>query len=217
MFDLLVSVVPLALGAAVSPTLLATAFVLLSGGPHPMVRTSGYLVGAAVPLVVIGLTCLFILGQAGVRAHIHLPALIDLTFGAVLLLLTLRSLINRGGSKPPDTLAARTGVVRAVLLGVGMMATNVTTMALFVPAVKDIANARSIGPTGRVAMFVLLVLITLLVVLVPMTLHALAPRRTATLFASVSRGATIARSGAIRSLLSGTFGTFLTVRGIVTL
>ncbi len=51
MSDLLSKVVPLALGSAVSPTILALSLLILSGKNHPRLRCTAYAGGATLALM----------------------------------------------------------------------------------------------------------------------------------------------------------------------
>lgn len=215
MASLIASVIPLALGAAVSPTILGAVVLILASGVHPLARATAFALGAAVPLVIIGLTCLFVLGEAAKIRHLQISPAIDLTFGIGLLLVAARSLVTSADDRDRQGSIVGGGFVKAALLGMGMMATNVTTLALFIPAVKNIAQAMHVGVAGQLVTFIVLLLITLLVVVVPPLLYAIKPRRALSLFSPVRFAAAGTRnSRLVRSTLPAVFGTYLTIKGV---
>lgn len=221
MASLIASVIPLALGAAVSPTILGAVVLILASGLHPLVRAGAFAVGAAIPLVLIGLTCLFLLGRA-VRTHqLQISGAVDLAFGVGLLLLATRLLVNAAAVDRQESQVDRQdatlggGTAKAAILGGAMMATNVTTLALFVPAVKNIAQAAYVGLGGQLTTFIVLLVITLLVVLLPPLLYAIKPRRALELFRPLRSAATnTQRSRLIRGAVPAIFGAYLTIKGV---
>ncbi len=162
--ELLARVLPLALGAAVSPVIVLLQMVTLTSGTARLRRA--WLVAAGAAVALIGWAV------AGWLLVNHLPTprrgpdptagAVDLTLALVLVALGLRSLAHRHDPAPvpaPSTAAdsAHAGHLAAAFgLGLVAMASNVTTIVLFLPAVRDIARADVTTLDTAVALLVLL-------------------------------------------------------------
>jgi len=177
MGSLLVAVLPLALGAAVSPTLLAVQLLVLTGTTHRLGRAWALTLGAALVLGAFSLLCVTALQR--VRPH-HAghrsatDAAVLLASGALLGLLALRSLVHHPtvGERQPSKVAGRLDTASTVwFVGVGALAmvVNFSTLLLVLPAMHEITH--STASTGaEVAVFVVLYVIVLLPVLAPVLL-----------------------------------------------
>lgn len=183
MGSLLAIVIPLALGAAISPTLFALEVLILSGRRHPVARAWALAVGAAAILIVfsvLGLTLLRNL-HPGHRNHSPADASIELAAGALLLLLAARSLYKRktAAESHNDRTQGRLADTPTILFaGVGAlgMLVNFSTLLLFLPALHVISRS-SVSLAGKGAVWLILVVITLMPVLIPVTLVVLLGRR----------------------------------------
>ena len=181
MGELLSKVLPLALGAAVSPTSLAALLVVLSG-KRPIARGAAFLV--AWLTVLLGLTAI---GLWGVRQTTPNPAasqvghVVDGIAGILLLLLALGTVL-RAALRDPAAPAAeedptadhRPGLRGAFLLGLAMMVTNLSTILLYLPAMHAIATAH-VARADEVTAAILAFLVTSLPVTAPFTLRLAAP------------------------------------------
>jgi hypothetical protein len=221
MGSLLVAVLPLALGAAVSPTLLALQLLVLSGGSsHRLARAWALTVGAALVLGAFSLLCATALQR--VRPH-HADhksatdAAVLLASGALLGLLAVRSLIRRptAGEKQPSRIAARMETAPTVwFIGVGAlgMVLNFSTLLLVLPAVRVIVHSTA-GTGVQVAAFAVLYVVVLLPVLVPVLLVTLlgpgADRALDATHAWVG-----AHSRMIGVVVETVFAAYLVVRGV---
>lgn len=215
-------VLPLALGAAISPTVLAAGILVLSGKAHPLARFVAYTLGTATVVVAIGVVGLLTL-DATVSSSQHGPsrasAIIDLSIGVLLLALAVRILV-RGPiakrSKKPDDSEQGAGQAphldRYYVLGLAMMATNVTTLALYVPLLKEIV--RSGGSVfSQIATLAVSDVIILASVLLPLAAYVLAPKRSAAMLASLNRF--VQRNGKyVTATLAAGFGIYLAAKGI---
>ena len=191
MGDLLATVLPLALGAAVSPTLAPRVIAVLASGDDPVRRAAALAAGATVPLVLIAVVVLTTMHAAGAAepgdAHRTLDGVVDLVFGALLAGVAWRAL--QPTATPQEQQAVRAerapgGPGRYVALGTGIMLVNVSTLALFVPAMKDIARAGV--PVGQeVAAVAFVLVIVLIPAWLPVALRVAFPERTAPLLRPV--------------------------------
>ncbi|MBM5827162.1 MAG: hypothetical protein FJ050_03760 [Cyanobacteria bacterium M_surface_7_m2_040] len=169
---------PLALGAAVSPLLLLGQLAQLIGsGPLPLqLRRSGaYLVGATLVVLIWS----WIGGWIANRLPQHqgapdpVAAVVQLMLGLALACLSLRILIRNGNdsvaAEATETTAATPasmGLERALLSGISLMAVNLTSLVLFLPASQDIGRSGLPWPL-RLAAWLVLDLLTLLPVWFP--------------------------------------------------
>jgi hypothetical protein len=185
----LAAALPLALGAAVSPTVLIANLLVLSSPTKPRVRGFAFAVGGFAVLIVIGGLALTVWHTAVQNRGATSPlfAWVDIAFAVLLASVGLRSVLTR-----PKPRAERHGRLAHaptwdyVVFGVGMMLTNVTTLMLFIPAMKDIAVATgSVG--AKAGMAVLVLLLTTLVVWVPLALDVVAPHTAGRVLGGLNR------------------------------
>ncbi len=215
MLHLLAVVLPLALAAAVSPVMLTEQAVILAapGGRRLAWR---YAAGTAVVLAVL-VGVLVTAGQSfSLPQAPRLNDSLDLVVGGVLLVLALvlrRWQHHRPAREKPSQ--THMSPSRALGFGAFSMATNVTSLALVVPAAKEIASS-DLATAWCVVAAVLLVGVVCLPAWGPVAATALAPavaERVLTRLHDLidQHGRTLV------VLLVAAAGTFLVVRGVVRL
>jgi hypothetical protein len=174
MAALLASVLPLAVGAAVSPTLLALQLVVLTGTTKPLARAWALAAGAALVLAafsILGLTVLDRL-HPDRRGHASLrDAVIMFIAAGLLAALAVRSLLTRPTAAEQQsrrTSGRLQGAPTPWFVGVGAlgMVVNFSTLVLFLPALREITRS-SADLFDRSVTFAVLFLVTLLPVLAP--------------------------------------------------
>ncbi len=220
MAALLASVLPLAVGAAISPTLLALQLLVLTGETRPVARAWALCAGAALVLAafsVLGLTVLNHL-HPGRHGHTSLrDAVILFAAAGLMALLAVRSLHKR--PTPAEQQTSRTAgrlqhANTTWFVGVGAigMLVNFSTLVLFLPALHEITRS-SVGDAGRAVALAMLYLVTLLPVLAPVTVVSLlGPRAQPALRATHSFVSDHARQ--IGTVIEVVFAVYLTLRGI---
>ncbi len=148
MGDLFGKVLPLALGGAISPTVLTVAVLTLSSAKRPVARGVAYALGFATVLVAFAAAGLAFLGRVNDDHAHHRGAVadtIDIVIGVVLLLFALRSVVARrtgvdtDAPKPPRE--HQVGLTASFVTGMVMMLTNITTIVLLIPMMKDVDRA----------------------------------------------------------------------------
>jgi uncharacterized membrane protein YfcA len=139
MTTLLVEIVPLALGAAISPVIFLLQLTTLTG-LRPIARGSALTAGAAAELIVVS-TIGVLIGDTGFSTRDTLQAVINIAFGALLMAVGLRALLRPPKPKEPRASARRPSARGSFLAGIGGMASNVTTFALYIPALALIAGS----------------------------------------------------------------------------
>jgi hypothetical protein len=176
MAALLASVLPLAVGAAISPTLLALQLLVLTGKTKPVARAWALVAGSALVLAafsVLGLTVLNHLHPDHHHGSVR-DAVIMFVAAALLAALAVRSLVHRptsGEQQTPRTAARLSNAPTAWFVGAGAIAmvVNFSTLVLFLAALHEITRS-SVSLVGRGVAFSLLFVITLLPVLLPVVL-----------------------------------------------
>jgi hypothetical protein len=161
MAALLGIVLPLALGAAISPTTLAFQLVTLSRKIAPIPRAWATAGGFAAVLAGFAILALVVAKSTGGSSSPSAArAIVKLVAAALLIALAVRDL-RRPPAPPKPEHAAAHPLRRAFALGAGLMLTNFSSIVLFFPAVHAIGIAR-VALAGKVLAFVLLYTITLL-------------------------------------------------------
>jgi hypothetical protein len=208
MSSLLSQVIPLALAAAISPVLFLLQLNTLTG-TRPIARGSALTAGAAIVLIA-GSTIGVLVGETGFSTNDTLQAWVNIAFGALLVLVGLRALVRPRPSRSPD---AKAGSLRAsFMMGAGGMASNVTTFALYIPALALIAGSGLPLAQQGIASLVILV-ITLMVAWVPLLLAAVVPGASTRLLPAVG-GWMRANDRWIQVVLGFGFGIWLLAKGV---
>lgn len=175
MLGALVLIVPLAVAGAISPVMLTEQTLLLARRDG---RRTGmlYAAGAVITLLVL-VVAMVVLGRAfRLPTEPRLSESLDLVVGAVLLgLAALVLALGRRHQMPATARRTHPRVAQAALpFGVFSMATNVTTLALMVPAAKVISST-AVGLLGRAVLVAVLVSIAAVPAWGPVALTMVAP------------------------------------------
>jgi threonine/homoserine/homoserine lactone efflux protein len=207
--ELLSQVVPLALGAAISPVLFLLQVNTLAG-PRPISRGAALTAGAAVTLIIVS-TIGVLVGDTGFSDNTTLQAWINIAFGALLIAVGIRALV-----KPPKQKESKSAddksAWRSFLAGVAGMASNLTTFALYIPALALIAaSGLPLRQQGVAALVILFV--TLMVAWVPLLIAIVVPATRTRLLPAV--GGWMNRNDRwIQVVLGFGFGAWLLWKGI---
>ena len=173
---LLVRVGPLALGAAVSPTLLLVQMLVLTRGPARLARAWLYTLGAFLMTAVwmaVGIAAF------STAAHHAAPSaaarttsgIVHVLAAGLLLMLAVKNFYVPEGEVAPDKVQpddAAPHYLKALLLGVGLMASNITTVVLLLPATHEVATSRAALSAKAAACAVLAVAAVLPALLPPL-------------------------------------------------
>jgi hypothetical protein len=210
MTSLLGEVVPLALGAAISPVIFLLQLNTLTG-PRPIARGSALTAGAAIVLIVLS-TLGVALGGTGFSTRETLQAVINIIFGALLMAVGLRALLRPPKPKAAEQEVKPTSIGRSFLAGAGGMASNVTTFALYIPALALIAGSElGLGQRGLAGLIILV--ITLMVAWVPLVLAVAVPGASTRLLPWLGSWMT-ANNRWIQVVLGFGFGIWLLAKGV---
>jgi Sap, sulfolipid-1-addressing protein len=171
--QVLAFVVPFGLAGAVSPVMLIEQTVILAG-PDGKRAGRRYAEGAALTLVLF-VTVLVLFGRAiSLPQEPHLDATLDIVIGALLVVFALAIRWRRPRKHAEHRARREIGPREALGFGVFSMATNFTTLALVVPAAKEIASS-SLHLAGRAVVIVVLVLLASTPAWLPVALTTVAP------------------------------------------
>ena len=209
---------PFAFAGALSPMMLTEQTVLLATADGRRAAARYALGASLVLLLFVGLVTLF--GRAiALPSEPTLSSSLDIALGAVLLLVAALLVYLRRRALDParDPGNSRrefsVGPHRALGFGAFSMATNITTLALVVPAAKIIA-ASGVALSGRVLLVVLLVAIAATPAWLPVALTRVAPGPAERVLDWI-RDLIEQRGRQLVVLLLVGLGLFLIVRGIL--
>lgn len=182
--SLLSQILPLALGAAVSPTALMGIILLLSISKKPKLQGFGYYIGAILLIIIV--VFLGITLGAGITSATSQPnpilAGIDIVIGILLLILGIRRIsqpqkspTNRfgGGGKSSSGVGM---FVKGFSFGFIMFLINFSTTILVLEAGKIIGSSPA-DLFGKSMVIIILTIITLLVCEVPLLIYLLFPQK----------------------------------------
>lgn len=173
MNGLLAHVLPLAVGAAISPMLLVVQVLVLSGKHKPVSRAVGVTVGAGVVLLGLSLAFATLLKGFGQDPTGGKPSLtmeiIRVLAALLLLFLGIRNIANR--HRPPNASRANRFAEAKwrefVAVGMLVMVTNISTLVIFAPALHMIVAA-PVSNVDKAITYCLLFLITMAPLLIPL-------------------------------------------------
>ena len=180
MSDLIARILPLALAGAISPTVLAICLVILSSPRSPKARGLAFLAGVTTVTAAISLLVVFGFGNAVPESQkgtsSDLAGYIDLGFAALLLLIAVLTFATRNRKKKEDKPDPVAGVhpLRYFAIGMVIMLGNFTTLAVFLPALKDIAIDK-IADADRILAMVIVDVIVLIPAWLPVGLYLVSP------------------------------------------
>jgi len=219
MAALLASVLPLAVGAAISPTLLALQLLVLTGATKPRARAWALAAGAALVLAAFSILGLTVLNRLHPDRHGHASlrdAVIMFLAAGLLAALAVRSLLERPTAAEQHTQHTAGRLERAPtpwFVGVGAlgMVVNFSTLVLFLPALREITRSQT-DLVVRSVTFAILFLVTLLPVLAPVVLVTVLGSR-ADRGLAATRGFVTRNSRRIGIGIEAVFAVYLVLKG----
>jgi hypothetical protein len=218
-------VLPLAIAGSCSPTTLAIGILILSSRNRPLAKAVVFTIGNLLVLAGVGLVTLFFAHATSTTSAVSaspnaVDATIDVFVGALLVVLTLKHLL---GPKSPtaDTSPSwlkgldRLSFWRSFLIGVGIMAINVSTLVVFLPAVRYVGKyAGDLG--NELALLAAVVLIVESWMLAVLAMSFLAPQKSGRALRKLNVWVG-KHSRTICSVLFGIFGVYFLIKGLTEL
>jgi hypothetical protein len=159
-------VVPLAAGAAISPTTLALQLFVLSRKTAPLARAWAIAAGYALVLLIEMVIAFGFAASTGGSAPSKPEAWVKLGFAVGLACLGVLALRAPPKRRRPEPEGGDPKLGRFFGIGVVLMATNVTTVALYLPAMHDVGAADA-GLAGVALAAILVLAITLIPAVAP--------------------------------------------------
>lgn len=215
MNQLVARVVPLSLGAMVSPTVLTAVVLVLSSRVSPRARAWSFVAGATAVLLAFTLAAPLL-----ARAFSHVSPRVfdgvDTGLGLLLLALGVWQLVRptptaekrapKAAPKPAPRLP------EYALFGVVMIGTDFSSLVLYVAALKEIARA-TVAVADKIAIVLLPFLAVLVPALLPALVGTLAPRAADRMLTPLA--AWVGRyAKAITVAISLGFGAYLLAKGL---
>jgi hypothetical protein len=181
---------PLGVGATISPMATAVCLMLLNTR-RPLAKAVAFLIGYSTGLVAIGILSLVFFGGGGTADAGRSSAIkdtIDATFGIFFLVMALKIWLKAPDPNAPppgwidviDTI----GVGKALLFRIILMATNFSSLPLYLSGLKEIVTA-NIGILDGILVLALFILLVEIGLLVPIVAYALAPQRSSVVLGTV--------------------------------
>jgi len=214
-------VVPLALGAAVNTRVLATEAALLTSSARPLSAAAVFGAGVAAPLLLIGvidvISVHITVSAVSDERALFASSVADVVVGFLLLAAAAWLVVAGRRSGPreaaPRFPAAPSDRTRTFLRGAVVTATDLSTMAMFVTASKDIAVGR-LGVPLEAGVFLLALGIALTAAWLPPAVFAGNPALARRLLDPVGLG--VRHHGrTIAEVLLAAAGLYLVARGLV--
>lgn len=211
-------VVPLSWAAAVSPVPLMIFLVMMTLTDKPRLAGVSFYLGAIVVLLFTVLIGIFLgntISSSG-NSSSAVVATLDLVFGAILLLLGIKSLFEKSDTEGPvvkymdvgSDASNATKFKRYFIIGIFIFFVNFSTAMLVLDAGWKMGLANASSYNNLIAVIVIM-LITLVIVEIPLLLFFIAPKATAK--AMVSLKGWLAKYGNLVT------GVFFIILGIVLL
>lgn len=220
MSGLVLSILPFALGAAVSPTLFTVEFMILSGRVKPKARTWLFVIGAMATLLAFALLCLSVLRNLSDNDSAPpnpWSVAIKLVLSVALLYLGFRQLHPRktAGEQHASRVRARLQTARLpFFLGVGVvtMALNASTLVLYIPAMHIVVHSDA-GASAQVTAVAVMYLITVIPFLLPVAAVTVMGHRSDAMLVRLN-GWTTSHTRLINACIAFLFAAILAYSGI---
>lgn len=207
-------ILPLLLGAAISPVATTGMIAELSQKNKPITRGFLYLLGTAIPLLIIGLPGIFLFSHLSIQSSsTRIDSWVDLLAGLALLIVGIKVLVSPSKSSHTHHAQSKKSVsiLQTIGLGSALMVTNFSTLVLFFPAIKSIADSQ-VEVVQKLGLLILSIVVTLSIIALPLIIRIVLPSRSAQLLEHLSNFMTKHMREITLSLLF-VFGVYLIIRG----
>ena len=206
---MLIDILPYVVGAAVSPVVLATCVILLAQPQKPVQKTFAYALGGTLAASVIGsIIFLTVHTRSKVAEPTFSASVIHIMVGLVLFGLAVN--VWRRPPKKSRRVSKKVHYGRDFGLGILLMATNFTSLIMFVPASLDLHNAPD---ETRLTALILLIIASTLAMWLPLILVLATGKHGKKLLKSLSKFMA-ARGQQVSGGLIGVIALYVLYKGI---
>lgn len=213
MKEVMLKMLPLLIGAAISPVATVGMIAVLTSKKSPRLKGLVYLLGTSLPLFVIGIISIFFFTNLSLAPkNTNISSIIDLVAGLLLLALAIKNFITHKKPSKKSHTNVNVGYLATLLLGSGLMITNFSTIVLFIPAIKEVAIS-SLIRIEKIELLFVAVGITLAMIALPLIIAAILPKRSESLLKSL-RAFMLRHNKEIIQAMLLVFGVYLLVKGI---
>lgn len=217
MSELLSTVIPLSLGAAFSPTVLAFTIVIIGGKNSPRARIAYMILGMSIVLAGIMFTASAvsqISKNVGVQRFFEM---LDIALGIFLLYLGARSLLgkpkeDKSKKRSHNYAGSNLSPTQFIPIGFLVMLTDVTSLVLFIPAIRNTALA-SVSALDKIFVAMIPFTAVLAPAFVPLLVVIISPKKAGRAMAAIDVWLK-KHSRVTSAAVSFIFGVFLLWRGI---
>lgn len=212
---LLTSVIPLAIGAAISPGVLAITVIILGAKKSPRARVAYMLLGIFLVLAVIALVASSAAQVPKEQSHTYLVRWLDIGLGVLLLLLGIRGLLKKPDPNAPAKTAkprGQGGPLRYIVVGFFVMGTDFSSLVLFIPGIRDTILA-PVDLLGKIIAGAILFFGVMAPAIVPLLATIISPDRAGRTMTKINDWLTT-HSRIISTTLAFVFGVYLVVKGL---
>ncbi len=214
MQEVFLHILPLLIGAAISPVATIGMIAVLTTKDSPKLKGFTYLIGAMVPLLVIGIPGIFLFANIQFKpTNNNVSSTLDLVAGLILLALAFKNFFKKPSSKPTKKAKSHSqlGPSKSLVLGTGLMITNFSTIVLFLPAVKDIALS-SLDSSQKLLLLFIAIPIVMAMIALPLIIAVLFPNKSKALLEKLRVFMTKHNRTIIQVMLL-VFGVYLLAKG----
>ena len=224
MTGLIGQVLPLAVGAMISPTILAIQVLVLSSRQRPRMKAFALLIGAAVTLAVFGLVVVLLLQSGPVTkadesAPTHGLIYVTLRLTGALLLVWLGVRSMRPKETPGEkhqsrvsSMLATAGAPLYFVVGVVGILIDFSSLVLYIPGLHDIVRSDASGTTKWIA-FAILYLFILMPVIVPLLLSVVMGTKADPILAAINHFV-VKHGRTINVVVCFVFAAYLAITGL---
>lgn len=214
MQEVFLHILPLLLGAAISPVATIGMIAVLTTKDSPKLKGFTYLVGAIIPLLLIGIPGIFLFANIQFKpANSNVSSTIDLVAGLLLLALAVKNFFK----KPSHQLTKKAkshkqlSPAKSLALGTVLMITNFSTIVLFLPAVKDIALS-SLDDIEKMTVLLVSIPVVMSMIVLPLVIAVLLPNSSKSILERLRVFMTRHNRAIVQAMLI-IFGVYLLAKG----
>ena len=216
--ELLLRVIPLGIGSAVSPVILGVTLTLLARKDHLAKRTTAYLSGAILVVVILA-TVGSAIGSGTMtikRTHSWASVAVDFAVGLVLVGFGIKSAFEKPPQRsqgiPGNDAMASAQLGKWFLLGFFLNITNFDAVILNVTAIKEIFQA-GVPLSEEVLLTVICDVLLLLPIVLPVSVYVAAPTAAEKVLRPVAAASEKYGKYLVMTILLA-FGAYLLLKGL---